>query len=431
MIQSHFPVKEKPVIKKELHYKIKDIALADQGKHNIETAMENMPVMKIIHDRFQYQSFFKNIKIAVCSHITKETAIACIAFKNAGAEVLLVSSNPNSTQDEVAAALVKYYDISVYGHSEQTKDEWIEYRKVIFEFWPDILLDDGAEILPMVYESCPELAGHLIGTTEQTTSGVKKVKNMEREGILKHPVIAVNSSKIKYMFDNRFGVGQTSTTTILNLSNVLVGAERVVVIGYGPAGKGIAVNMRGMGGHVIVCEVDPIRALEAYMDGFEVMSIEKAAERGSIFVTATGSCDVIPIDMIMKMRSGAILSNCGSGQVEFDYEGLKKIAAAHEEVHPYMEKFVLPSGRYVYVLTQGRVTNLVAGEGNPSAIMDLSFASISLAAEYLVKNKLENRVYVLPEEIDRAIGRIKLNEFEISLSKPTEKQKVYDRDWHK
>ena len=419
------------MITNALQYKIKDIHLAEQGKRSIEMAMENMPVMKIIHERFQYQQVLKNIKIAVCSHITKETAVACIALKNAGADVLLVSSNPHSTQDDVAAALVKYDQISVYGRSSQTRDEWIAYRKDVFSFRPDILLDDGAEILPMIYESCPELAEHLIGTTEQTTSGVKKVKNMELAGILKHPVIAVNSSKIKHLFDNRFGVGQTSTTTILNLSNVLVGAERVVVIGYGPAGKGIASNMRGMGGHVIVCETEPIRALEAYIDGFEVMSIEKAVEKGSIFITATGSCDVIPLDLIMKMQSGAILSNCGSGQVEFDYEGLKQISVSQEEVRPYMEKFILPNGRYVHVLTEGRVTNLVAGEGNPAAIMDLSFASISLAVEYLVKHELQNLVYVLPEEIDQAIGRIKLNEFEISLSKPSEKQKAYDKDWHK
>ena len=414
-----------------VEYKIKDINLADEGRRSIETAMENMPVMSVINDRLGYQKPFSGLNVALCSHITKETAVACIAIKNAGANVLMVSSNPRSTQDDVAAALVKHYGISVYGHSEQTSEEWVEYRERIFDFNPNLILDDGAEILPMVYYKYPSLAENLIGTTEQTTSGVKKVANMDKAGILKHPVIAVNSSKIKHLFDNRFGVGQTSATSILQITNVLIATENIVVIGYGPVGKGIASDFRGLGGHVTVCESDPLRALEAYMDGFNVASCEEAAAKGTLFITATGSCDVIPVDLILKMKSGAILSNCGSGQREFEYNQLKEMAVSCEEVRPYMEKLTFSNGKYIYALTEGRVTNLVGGEGNPAAVMDLSFAAITLAVEYLTKNKLENRMYVMPEEVDKAIGLIKLNEFGIKLTKHTQKQIEYDGDWHK
>lgn len=416
---------------RENQYNIKDINLADSGKKSIEKAIENMPVMEVISDRLEYQQSFANLKIALCSHITKETAVACIALKKAGADVIMVSSNPRSTQDDVAAALVKYYGISVFGHSQQTEEEWIEFREHIFSFMPDLLLDDGAEILPMIYEKCPELANNLMGSTEQTTSGVNKVINMDKGGILKHPVIAVNSSNIKHLFDNHFGVGQTGVTTILQLTNILVATECIVVVGYGPVGKGIANDMRGIGGHVVVCEIDPIRALEAYMDGFTVSNIESAAKVGTVFITATGSCDVIPIDVIQTMKLGAILSNCGSGQVEFDYEGIRRSAVSSEEVRPNMVKYTFQNGKYVYVLTEGRVTNLVGGEGNPAAVMDLSFAAITLAVEYLASNKLEAGMHVMPDSIDKAIALIKLNEFDIHLSKPTLKQMEYDKDWHK
>lgn len=427
-IESH----KKPIAEpsdEHIESRIKNPELADIGLERIGSALDNMPVLSVISDKFDYYKTFKGLRIALCNHITKETAAACIALKAGGAEVLLVSSNPRSTKDEVAAALVKHYGITVCGHSDQTAEEWNEYREQVFRFKPDILLDDGAKILPMLYEKYPDYADRLIGTTEQTTSGVKKCKNMEQAGILKHPVIAINSSCIKHLFDNYFGVGQTSLTTIARICNLLIATETVVVIGYGPVGKGIALRAKGLGAHVIVCEINPINALSAYLEGYSVMSIQEAAKIGTVFITATGSGDVIPIDAIMNMKSGAILSNCGSGQVEIDIASLKEKAVSSKEIRPHMVRYYLEDGKYVHVLTDGRVTNLVGDEGNPAVIMDLTFSAIVLGAEYLIKEKLEPSVYTMPQKVDEMIASIKLNEFDIKISKPTEKQKQYDMEW--
>ncbi|MDD4291375.1 MAG: adenosylhomocysteinase [Clostridia bacterium] len=412
-------------------FSIKDIGLASAGLKRIDAAMIDMPVLVTISDRMGYQQALAGKKIAVCSHITKETAVACICLKNSGADVLISSSNPRSTQDDIAAALVEGYGISVYGKSQQTDREWVEFKEKIVEFQPDLLLDDGAEVLPLIYEKYPELTKRLLGTTEQTSSGVVKVKNMEKAGMLKHPVIAINSSKIKYLFDNNIGVGQTSVTSILSIANVLAATEVVVVVGYGNVGRGIALRMQGMGAHVIVCERDEIRALDAYLNGFRVMSLAEAVKTGSIFVTATGSSNIIPLEIILQMKNGAVLSNCGSGQSEVDVKGIKECALSSEVINAHMTSYTLPNRKTVRVLTDGRVTNIVGGGGNPAAIMDLTFSAIVLGVEYLVNNKLEQKVYVMPEEIDKAIALIKLNELDIHLNKETAAQKLYDGDWHK
>lgn len=410
---------------------IKAPELADAGAEQILFAQNYMPVLSVISSKLEYLIPFEGLKIAICSHITKETAAACIVLKNGGAKVMLVSSNPISTQDDVAAALAMRYGITVCGHSQQTPEEWIQYLEMIFQFEPDILLDDGAEILPMMYEKFPNLAERLLGSTEQTTSGVKKCMNMERAGILKHPIIAVNSSRIKHLFDNYYGVGQSSLTTISNIGNLLFATETVVVIGYGNVGRGISQKAKGLGARVIVCEIDPLKALNAYLEGNMVMTIQEAAKVGTVFITATGSSDVIPIDVIMNMKSGVILSNCGSGQTEIDVASIKEKAVSSKEIRTHMVRYYFDNGKYVHVLTDGRVTNLVGGEGNPAVIMDLTFSAIVLGVEYLIKNKLERKVYTMPEEIDKMIASIKMNEYEIRVSKPTEKQKVYDSDWHK
>jgi len=410
---------------------IKNIELADSGETQIQFALESMPVLSVITGRFDILQPFKGKRIAVCTHITKESAIACLALKSGGGEIVLASSNPISTQDNVAAALVKYHGITVCGTSDLTEDKWKECLEKIFQFKPDIILDEGSEILSKLYERHPDYAERLIGTTEQTTSGVNKAHNMEKAGILKHPIIAVNSSQIKHMFDNYFGVGQTALTTVAQTSNLLVSAETVVVIGYGYVGKGIAAKAKGLGAHVIVCEIDPLKALNAYLEGYSVMNIQEASKIGTVFITATGSSDVIPIDAIMNMKAGAVLSNCGSGQKEIDVASLKERAVSTREIRQHLVRYYLPNGRYVHLLTDGRVTNIVAGGGNPSIIMDLSFSAIVLGVEYLLKEKLENRVYTMPVEIDEAIAQIKMNEFEINVSKPTEKQKKFDLDWHK
>lgn len=419
------------LIEKRVESRIKDLGLADIGVERIKSAMEDMPVLSVIGGRFDFSKTLAGLKIAFCSHITKETAAACIALKSGGADVLLVSSNPCSTQDEVAAGLAKHYGITVCGHSQQTPDDSAEYREQIFRFKPDILLDEGAEILPILYQNYPDCAARLIGSTEQTTSGVNKCENMEKNDILKHPVIAVNSSRIKHLFDNYFGVGQTSITSIARICNLLIATETVVVIGYGPVGKGIAMRAKGFGAHVIVCEINPIHALNAYLEGYSVMDIQDAAKVGTVFITATGSSDVIPIDAIMNMKPGAILSNCGSGQTEIDMISLKEKAVSCEEIRPHMARYYLDNGKHVHVLTDGRVTNLVGGEGNPAVIMDLTFSAIVLGVEYLTTEKLENKVYTMPEKIDEMIAFIKMNEFEIKTTKPTEKQKKYDNDWRK
>ena len=415
------------------NYCILDIGLADQGAERLNASMEEMAVLSTIDGRFSIQMPFEGLKITMCAHITKETACACVALKSGGADVMLIASNPRSTQDDIAAALVRDYGIRVFGYSQQTLEEWDSYKRKAIDFQPDLLLDEASELLSFLYEQSPMTAYHLIGSTEQTTGGVFKLKVMDENHILCHPAIAVNSSKIKHLFDNFYGVGQSSVTSMIEATGSLLAGKTVVVIGYGNVGAGIALRQKGMGANVIVCEIDPVKALDAYLAGYRVMPLKEAAECGEVFMTATGSKDVIPLPVIKKLKSGAFLINCGSGQCEIDVTGLKESAREMVPVNAHVDRYTMENGHFINLVADGRVGNIVVSGGNPPAIMDLTFSQIVLAAEYLVANrgKLNHRMYVMPESVDQKIAKIKLNELTVRIDTPTEIQKKYDSSWHK
>jgi len=416
---------------KNVNSKVKDLSLSEIGEEKILMTAERMPIVAVILEKYNLLRPFDNHRIAINCHITKETAVMCIALKNGGADVLLVASSPTSTQDDIAAALVKYHRITVIGHSLMTPTDVSEGIAAIFAFKPDIIMDEGAEALAYLYEHKPDFMSHIIGATVQTSSGISKCHLLEQDHLLKHPVITVNSSQIKSLFDNYFGVGQTSISSITQITNKLIAGETVVVIGYGSVGKGIALRAKGLGAHVIVCEVDPLLALNAYMEGYYVMSIMEAAKIGTIFITATGSVDVLPFEAIRMMKPGAILSNCGSGQNEIDVDSLKKNAISSKMIQPHMVRYDLFNHKYVYLLTDGRVTNIIAAGGNAPELMDLTFSAVLMSVEYLMDEKLEEKVYTLPNSVNRKIARLRLNELDIHLSEKTSRQQEYDNDWHK
>ncbi len=414
-------------------YDIVDIQLAEEGKHILQQAAERMPVLGIISDRFSIQRPFEGYKIVVCSHVTKETGVACIGIKEGGADLLVVAANHLSTNDAVAASLVKHHDIPVFGHHLMSDTEALEARKRILDFEPDIILDDAAEALPLVYKYKKEMAKKLLGTTEQTTAGVAKVKVLDQNNMLEHPVIAINSSKIKSLFDNVYGVGQSTIHSILEVTGMLIAGHTVVVLGYGHVGRGVASRFKGMGARVIICEIDPLKALDAHLKGYQVLPLCEAAEIGDIFVTVTGSKGIIMTENILKMKSGAFLANCGSGKYEIDVQGLKEHIVKEEEINPLMKRCTLDNGRWVNLLANGRVLNLVACGGNSSEIMDFTFSAILLGAEYLVQHQgeLSNSVHVMPEKIDQNIAYIKLNEYCLKIDTPTPLQEQYEQEWVK
>ena len=427
--------RKKPMITTDHHFESRKSdagckEAAQKGAKDIDYASENMPVLSVIRSKFDYEKPFSGLKIAVCGHITKETAVTCLTLKSGGADLMVLPSEPATLQDHIVAGL-KQQGIMTCGYSGMTLREWTGYKEQVFQFRPDIIMDEGAELLSMMYEQFPDYAENMIGSTVLTSSGISRCRNMERSGMLKHPVITLNSSKIKSLFDNYAGVGQTSVYCVAQICHLLFATETVVVVGYGSVGRGIARKSKALGARVIVCETNPINALSAYLEGYEVMSIQDAARTGTVFFTATGSVNVIPIDVIRNMKPGAILSNCGSGQKEIDIASVKEEAVSSEEIRPHLVRYSFNNGKYVHVLTDGLVTNLIGGNGNPPVIMDLTFSAAVLAVEYLVHEKLESRVHVLPESIDMMIASIKLNEYELKLSKPTEKQKAYDKDWRK
>ena len=415
------------------NYCILDLHLADQGLARLNASMEEMAVLSTIDGRLSIQLPFEGLRITVCAHITKETGCACVALRSGGADVMLIASNPRSTQDDIAASLVRDYGVRVFGYSQQTEEEWDSYKRRAIDFQPDLLLDEASELLSFLYEVSPETPAHFIGSTEQTTGGVFKLKLMDEAGILKHPAIAINSSKIKHLFDNFYGVGQSSVTAMIQATGGLLAGKTVVVIGYGNVGAGIALRQKGMGANVIICEIDPIKALDAYLHGYRVMPLKEAAAYGEIFMTATGSKDVIPLSVIKQLKSGAYLVNCGSGQVEIDVAGLQGFAVDMERLNPFVDKYTLENGHFVNLVADGRVGNIVVSGGNPAEIMDLTFSQIIMAAEYLVqrRGRMKNRMYVMPETVDQKIAKIKLNELMVDIDIPTAIQKKYDNTWHK
>lgn len=406
---------------------IRDIGLAQKGKMRIEWAKQSMPVLSQIAEEFSRKKPLCNLRIACCLHVTSETANLMLALKSAGAEVRLSASNPLSTQDDVAAALVKYYSIPVFAKKGESKKEYYRSLQKMLDFKPQIIIDDGADLISQAHQSRLEV----LGATEETTTGVNRLKSLEKENRLKFPVIAVNDAYTKFLFDNRFGTGQSTIDGILRATNMLLSAKVFVVVGYGWCGKGLALRAKGMGSKVIVVEVNPLRALEAFMDGYYVMDMKQASQVGDVFVTVSGNKSVIRKEHLLRMKEGAILANSGHFNVEIDLEDLKKVSSSRRKVKPWVEEYRLKNGRKIYLLGEGRLINLVAGEGHPSQVMDMSFANQALSAQYIKQNssRLERKVYQVPEKIDSYVAHLKLKSLGIRIEKLTPEQKSYLSSW--
>ncbi len=410
---------------------IKNIKLAAEGQRRIDWAEQQMLVLRLIRERFIREKPFEGIRISACLHVTAETANLMRTLQAGGAEIALSASNPLSTQDPVAAALVKYFKINVFAIRGEERQTYYGHLKAALDFKPQIILDDGADLISLVQAKRKSLAKIIWGASEETTTGVLRLKSLERAGILRFPVIAVNEAKTKYLFDNRYGTGQSTLDGIMRATNILLAGRRLVVCGYGWCGRGLALRAKGLGARVIVVEVDPIKALEALMDGFEVMPLAEAAPAGDLFVTVTGDINVIRPEHFLKMKEGAILANAGHFDVEINLVGLKKATLKIREVRPLVEEHLLKNGRKIYLLAQGRLVNLASAEGHPASVMDLSFANQALAVWYLARNykKLERRVLVVPTEIDREIADLKLKSLGIKIDRLRPEQKRYLSSW--
>ncbi len=412
-------------------YDVKDLALAAEGMRRIDWADRQMPVLAAIRDRFEKEQPLAGLRISACLHVTTETANLARALKAGGADVVLCASNPLSTQDDVAAALVEEYEISVFAIKGEDNDTYYRHIEAAVDHRPHLTMDDGADVIGVLHSARREQLGDVIAGTEETTTGVIRLKALEREGKLGFPVIAVNEAQTKHMFDNRYGTGQSTIDGIIRATNVLLAGGRFVIAGYGWVGRGVAQRARGHGAHVIVTEVDPLRALEAAMDGFEVMPMERAAEIGDIFCTATGDKNVIGRAHISRMKDGAILANTGHFNVEIEIPALKDLAVETREARAMIDEYTMADGRRIYLIGDGRLVNLAAAEGHPAIVMDMSFANQALSAEWVVANgaSLERRVYDVPKEIDDEIARLKLETMGIDIDRLTEEQAKYLASW--
>jgi len=410
-------------------YKVKDINLAPQGALLVEWATEHMPVLAQIRSRFEKEKPLKGITIGACLHVTKETAVLALTLKAGGATVALCGSNPLSTQDEVAAYLATK-GINVYAWREQPTEDYFWCINQVLDYKPQITMDDGADVVGVIHKERTDLIPNVIGGTEETTTGVIRLRAMEQDKALKYPIIAVNDAYTKYLFDNRYGTGQSTLDGILRATSVLIAGKYFVVAGYGWCGRGLAMRAKGQGAKVIVTEVDATKALEAVMDGFLVMPMEEAAELGDIFVTLTGDTSVIRKEHMEKMKDGAIVANSGHFNVEIDIQDLEKMATSKRTLRPNLEEYTLPDGKRIHLLAEGRLVNLAAAEGHPSEVMDMSFANQAMNAEYLVKNKgLDIKVYRVPQEIDELVAGLKLKALGVSIDELTDKQKKYLATW--
>jgi len=410
-------------------YKVKDLSLAPQGRLQIEWASKHMPVLAQIKDRFAKEKPLKDVSLAACLHVTKETGFLVETFLSAGANVALCGSNPLSTQDDVAAALAKE-GAKVFAWRVQTTEEYYSCVEKVLDSKPSITLDDGADLVGTLHSKRSELLKDVKGGTEETTTGVLRLKAMEKDGALKYPIIAVNDAYTKYLFDNRYGTGQSTLDGILRATNVLFAGKNFVVCGYGWCGRGIALRAQGMGANVIVTEVNPTRALEAAMNGLRVMPLIDAAAVGDIFVTATGDTSVVRKEHMQRMKDGALLANSGHFNVEVNPKYLEELATSKRNIRPNLEEYTLKNGRKLYLLAEGRLVNLAAAEGHPSEVMDMSFANQALSADHLVKTeKMEPRVYTVPKEIDEKVAKLKLDAMGIKIDELTEEQKRYLTTW--
>jgi adenosylhomocysteinase len=408
-----------------------DLALADEGVRRIEWAAREMPVLRLISDRFSRERPLAGLRIGACLHVTTETANLARALKAGGAEVTLVASNPLSTQDDVAAALVAAYGISCYARRGEDHDTYYAHLNAAADTHPQITMDDGCDLVSLLHESRPSQLAEVLAGTEETTTGVIRLKAMAAEGALRFPVVAVNEAQTKHLFDNRYGTGQSTLDGILRATNILIAGRHVVVAGYGWVGKGISARMSGHGAHVAVVEVDPIRALEALMDGFQVMTAGQAAAWGELFITATGNTNVFRREHFAAMRDGAIMANSGHFDAELDLTALREMAEGHvREVRTNVQEFDL-GGKRVNLIAEGRLVNLGAAEGHPAAVMDMSFANQALSAEYVALHhaELEPAVYVVPEAIDAEVARLKLAALGITLDPLTPEQVAYAASW--
>ncbi|MFQ6069117.1 MAG: adenosylhomocysteinase [Candidatus Aminicenantales bacterium] len=414
-----------------MEYDVKDLKLAAKGKGKIEWAGRFMPVLKSLKERFAREKPLKGMRISACLHVTSETANLMEALKNGGAEVRLTASNPLSTQDEVAAALVEYYKIPVFAIKGEDNKTYYKHINQALEHKPHITMDDGADLVTTVHSERIKLADNILGGTEETTTGVIRLKSMASNKILLYPIIAVNDANTKHLFDNRYGTGQSTIDGILRATNILLAGLNFVISGYGWCGRGVAMRAKGAGAKVIVCEVNPLRALEAVMDGFQVMPLQEAAGLGDIFVTATGDKNVITKTHFLRMKDGAIVANSGHFNVEIDIPALEKLAKKKRTIREHVEEYTLENGKIIFLLAEGRLINLAAAEGHPATVMDMSFANQALSVSFLSQRgkKLEKTVHPVPVEIDEEIARLKLSSMRITIDKLTPEQKRYLSEW--
>jgi len=412
-------------------YDIKDKKLAGQGRLRIEWAAHNMPVVDIIAKRFRKEKALKGVRVGACLHVTTETANLMIAMKAGGADVELCASNPLSTQDDVAASLVQDHGVPVFAIKGEDNRTYYDHINSVLDNKPHVTMDDGADLVSTIHSKRKDLIRTIIGGTEETTTGVIRLRSLEAKGLLKFPIIAVNDAQTKYLFDNRYGTGQSTIDGILRATNHLLAGGTFVVAGYGWCGRGVAMRARGMGARVIITEVDPFKSLEAVMDGFTVMPMKEAARKGDIFVTLTGDINVIDAEHFLLMKDNAVVANSGHFNVEINIDALKKMSRKTREIRHCVREYTLKKGKRVVLLGDGRLINLASAEGHPSMVMDMSFANQALCCEYMVKNhdRLEKKVYKVPEKIDSYIAGLKLRSMGIKIDKLTEEQKEYLKSW--
>ena len=414
-----------------MNYDVKDIKYARDGALRVEWANQNMPVLNRIRKRFEKEQPFKGIRLGACLHVTTETASLMQTLKSGGASVALCASNPLSTQDDVAAALVKHDKIPVFAIKGENNRTYYRHIYAVLDTQPQFTMDDGADLVSTLHSERTELLPEVRGGTEETTTGIIRLRSMAADGVLQYPIIAVNDARTKHFFDNRYGTGQSTVDGIVRATNRLLAGSNFVVCGYGWCGRGVAMRARGMGAHVIVTEVDPLPALEAVMDGFSVMPIGKAARIGDFFCTLTGNINVIRKEHFLIMKDGAIVANSGHFNVELDLVGLERISKSRRIIRPFVEEFMLKSGRRINVLGEGRLINLAAAEGHPSSVMDMSFANQALSIEFMVKNNkpLAKKVYPVPEKIDQQIAKEKLAAMGTQIDRLTAEQRKYQASW--
>ncbi len=414
-----------------MKYDIKDIKKAQEGKMRVEWAESKMLVLRLIKERFAKEKPLRNIKIACCLHVTTETANLAITLKAGGAQVFLCASNPLSTQDDVASHLVVHHKMPVFAIKGENNAIYYQHIKTLLDQKPQVTMDDGADLVSMVHSKRKELIKNIIGGTEETTTGVIRLRSMEKNKVLAYPIFAVNDADTKHLFDNRYGTGQSTMDGIIRATNVLIAGKNVVVCGYGWCGRGAAMRAKGLGANVIVTEVNPLRALEALMDGYWVMPMAEAAKLGDIFITLTGDISVLRKEHFKVMKDGVIVCNSGHFNVEIDVGDLKKMSKKNRKARFFVQEYTLQNGRKINLIAEGRLVNLAAAEGHPASVMDMSFANQALCAEILIKNrkKLENKVYPVPEHIDVKIARLKLKSTGIKIDVLTTKQKEYLNSW--